>query len=504
MTTKYSVLARSTFCVVAVTIAAFMLLLGAAPVAAQEPEPPPAGAAQAETPDIIGGREATPGAWPWQVGLINRMNENTFLGQFCGGTLIAEDWVLTAAHCVDGVEGSLVDVLVGAHRLSDTGTRVAAAEAYVHPGYDPYYLDNDLALLRLSVPVTQTPISLFRPISGTDEYDYMRATVIGWGQSSVDYWSGTPYPDALREVSLPVVSHEQCAASYYSGITDNMICAGYEPLTKGACYGDSGGPLMVQKSDGVWQQIGIVSFGPYGCVTYYGAGYDVFTRVSRYTSWIDGCIADPDSLQCSGADLYEPDNSAAEARMLPSAGAVEVHTFHEEGDQDWVKFDVIAGNIYWLQTSHEVTVPITIDTAIWLYDVDGRTPITYNDSATAPIYYYPPFLAQTVIDAGDPPVYPADMPTMVGDAEIVWRADRTGTIYASVEPIPNLFGQDYGSSVRYRLVVAELRQLFLPSIKSTNEPPAAPPAELCFDIFGNPIPCPEAPVAEAPAPTPVP
>src|SRR5690606_7299230 len=119
-----------------------------------------------------------------------------------------------------GVEGSLVDVLVGAHRLSDTGTRVAASKAYVHPGYDPYYLDNDLALLRLSVPVTQTPISLYHPISGTDEYAHMRATVIGWGQSNLDYWSNSPYPDALREVSLPLVSHGRCASSYYGGITD--------------------------------------------------------------------------------------------------------------------------------------------------------------------------------------------------------------------------------------------------------------------------------------------
>ena len=185
--------------------------------------------------------------------------------------------------------------------------------------------------------------------------------------------------------------------------------------------------------------------------------------------------------------------------MLPAAGAEEVHTFHEEGDQDWVKFDVTAGNIYWLQTSHELTASIPVDTAIWLYDVDGRTPITYNDNATAPVYYSPPFLARAVTGAEEQPAYPAEMPTMVGDAEILWRADRTGTVYANVEPIPGMFGQEYGSSVRYRLVVTELEQLFLPSIKSTNEQVEAPPSALCFDIFGNPIPC---PVMEVPIPVP--
>lgn len=490
MTNKYFVLAKSTLWLMAVAIAGFMLLLVAAPVAAQEPDPPPAGAAQADTPDIIGGREAVPGAWPWQVGLINRMNENTFLGQFCGGTLIAKDWVLTAAHCVDGVEGSLVDVLVGAHRLSDTGTRVAAAKAYVHPGYDPYYLDNDLALLRLSVPVTQTPISLFHPISGTDEYAYMRATVIGWGQSNLDYWANSPYPDALREVSLPLVPHGRCSSSYYGGITDNMICAGYEPLTKGACYGDSGGPLMIQKNDGEWQQIGIVSFGPYGCVTYYSTGYDVFTRVSRYTAWIEGCMAHPDSAQCNGADLYEPDNSAGEARMLPANGASEVHTFHEEGDQDWVKFDVTAGNLYLLQTARELTVSMPVNSVIWLYDVDGRTPITYNDDKSG-ANIIPPAIPIFPVDGADD--LPAG-PLMIEDAEILWRADRTGTVYAGVEPIPYLFGQDYGSGVRYRLIVAELKQVYFPLISTSGAEAVALPA---------PGPAPEPlPISGAPAPVP--
>ena len=488
MSTANRVLARLTFCLFPLISAGLLLVLMPTSALAQEPVSTPVSVAQSDMPDIIGGREATPGAWPWQVALIYSMAENTFLGQFCGGTLIASDWVLTAAHCVDGVEGSLVDVLVGAHRLSDSGTRVPATQAYVHPGYDPYDLDNDLALLHLSVPVTQTPISLYHPLSGSDEYAYMRATVIGWGQSNLDFWAGTPYPDALREVGLPLVTHEQCAASYFGVITDNVICAGYEPLTKGACYGDSGGPLMIQKGDGEWQQIGIVSFGPYSCVSAYGGGYDVFTRVSRYTAWIEGCVTDPDSAQCNGADLHEPDNSAGEARLLSPTSAAEVHTFHEEGDQDWVKFEVSAGNLYLLQTARELSVSLSIDSVIWLYDVDGRTPITYNDNKSG-ANTLPPLIPIAPVTSTDDPL-PSSL--LVEDAEILWRADRTGTVYASVEPIPSLFGQEYGSRVRYRLIVAELKQIYLPMIGTSgaDASDAATPNSTPTPIRGIRVPMP--------------
>ncbi len=83
----------------------------------------PAVAAQADAPDIIGGREAMPGAWPWQAALVSHMSSNDYDGQFCGGSLIATDWVLTAAHCVEGVEASLLDLVVGAHRLTDPNPR---------------------------------------------------------------------------------------------------------------------------------------------------------------------------------------------------------------------------------------------------------------------------------------------------------------------------------------------------------------------------------------------
>ncbi len=108
----------------------------------------------------------------------------------------------------------------------------------------------------------------------------MRATVSGWGLTSLSVGVGAR-PDTLHEVSIPLVPPEACAAAWGDWVTDKMICAGYEKLVKGACYGDSGGPLMVQESSGQWLQVGIVSWGPYGCISF--DKYDVFTRVSQFT-----------------------------------------------------------------------------------------------------------------------------------------------------------------------------------------------------------------------------
>jgi hypothetical protein len=403
-------------------------------------------AAQAPTgdPDIIGGREAQPGAYPWQVALIARFQPNTYQGQFCGGSLIAEDWVLTAAHCIEGAEVSMIDVLVGAHRLSDSGVRIASAQIIPHPDYDPTQLDNDLALIRLSTPVTYTPISLYETISGTSELDYLRATVIGWGAKSTLGWS-YEYPDALREVSLPLVANLWCGRNLYGmTVTDNMLCAGYETLTMGACYGDSGGPLMVQQPDASWTQIGIVSWGPPGCIA---AGvYDIFTRVSRYTKWVAACTVDPNALSCRGGDAFEPDNYPADAQQLAGSISNQMHTFHEMGDQDWVRLDVEEGKEYLFLTGRVTeTVPL-LKTVIWLFDGDGRTPITYTESTESEWWQ------------------PWDEFTFQESARIIWRADRTGPIYASVELLPALYGQTYGPYARYWLTIGEYKRSFLPVI----------------------------------------
>lgn len=428
-------------------------LLFAGGVTAQEP---------AHAPDILGGREAQPGAYPWQVALIDPLQPNTYAGQFCGGSLIDEEWVLTAAHCVEGKEPSLIDVLVGAHRLSDSGTRIPGAQVIPHPGYDPTQLDHDLALIRLSTPVTYTPISLYQTISGTSEFDHLRATVIGWGAKEISGWSAV-YPDALREVSLPLVDPTRCQQST-EVITDAMLCAGYETLTMGACYGDSGGPLMVQQPNGSWTQIGIVSWGPFGCIA--SGMYDVFTRVSSYWEWITACTTDPN--RCLGGDPFEPDNHFADAQQMNGTLLHQMHTFHEEGDQDWVRMEVEAGKEYLFLTGSITDTASALHTVLWLFDSDGRTPITYTEGI-APQTNWGRF-AWGETSRFEP------------SAHLIWKADRTGSIYASVELLPGLYGQTYGPYTRYWLTVGEHSRTFLPFIAGGPPPPA--PAN---DNFSSPV-----------------
>ena len=460
MTTNYVAMARMGLYAFILAALAIALLTGVA--AAQDAPVTPA---QSETPDILGGREAEPGAWPWQVALVSSLEENAFNGQFCGGTLIDDEWVLTAAHCVDGTENSLIYVLVGGHYLSHGGTRVRAADIIQHADYDPTMLHNDVALIRLSTPVTYTPISLYQTVTGTTELDYMRATVIGWGAKNVIadwFYYYYEYPDALREVALPLVSREQCQRNTYYPVTDKMICAGYETLTKGACYGDSGGPLMVQRADASWAQIGIVSWGPSGCMS--EGQYDVYTRVSSYYDWITTCTTNPDALMCRGGDGYEPDNSAAEAQPLAAPVTHQMHTFHEVGDQDWVRFDVEEGKQYLFLTAHITETVQPIRTIIWLFDADGHTPITYTEGT-------------------DPQLAPYD-PDFTQLARLVWTADRTGPIYVSVEPLPSLYGSVFGPQTRYWLTIGEQEETFLPVISVPAPPPVPTPDN---DDFAQPV-----------------
>lgn len=231
---------------------------------------------------IVGGETASPGSWPWQVSL----QRNGF--PFCGGSLVTDQWILTAAHCFQGsgdTTSGLMAVL-GEDSISVSSPNQVSksvSEIINHPSYDSSNNDNDMCLLKLSSGVNFTnyiqPVCLTAantvPSTGSDVW------VTGWGTLS----SGGSTPDRLQEVMVPVVSQAQCESSYSTQditITNNMLCAGVGG--RDSCQGDSGGP-MVYKINGSWVQAGVVSFG-IGCAlsTYPG----VYAKVSQYTSWISG------------------------------------------------------------------------------------------------------------------------------------------------------------------------------------------------------------------------
>nr|AAC47304.1 trypsin-like protease [Drosophila melanogaster] len=219
---------------------------------------------------IVGGQVANIKDIPYQVSL-----QRTY--HFCGGSLIAQGWVLTAAHCTEGSAILLSKVRIGSSRTSVGGQLVGIKRVHRHPKFDAYTIDFDFSLLELeeysAKNVTQAFVGL--PEQDADISDGTPVLVSGWGNTQ----SAQETSAVLRSVTVPKVSQTQCTEAYgnFGSITDRMLCV----ITEGgkdACQGDSGGPLA---ADGVlW---GVVSWG-YGCARPNYPG--VYSRVSAVRDWI--------------------------------------------------------------------------------------------------------------------------------------------------------------------------------------------------------------------------
>merc|ERR1719384_2753157 len=193
---------------------------------------------------IVNGDEAKECAWKWQVGLKSSSSGRPW----CGGMLITPEWVLTAAHCLEGESQSGVWVVAGEHNVrerSGNEQTVRSAKWINHPRYNTRSNDFDIGLIKLQTPMEMTGCVGTVCLPAADVAPGTKCMISGWGTLS----SGGSSPTILQQAEVTVMSNEECRSTSYSSsqITDSMLCAQGKRSNGAitdACQGDSGGPLV--------------------------------------------------------------------------------------------------------------------------------------------------------------------------------------------------------------------------------------------------------------------
>jgi len=238
---------------------------------------------------IIGGSDAKYGSIPWQAGIYSSSSNRVF----CGGALIDQQHIVTAAHCfAKGRAASKYYIYLGKHHssygISDKGMRkMKIAKIIVHAAYDKTTNDNDIAIVKLAKKVTYNtyirPVCL--PRAAHRLYTGRSALVSGFG---VTDYATKRTANVLQQVDVKIMDQDTCNNWFTTStfgrykVTDNMVCAGHAAGKKDSCQGDSGGPLMIT-SNGQHYLAGVVSWG-IGCGA--AAKPGVYVRVHNYLDWI--------------------------------------------------------------------------------------------------------------------------------------------------------------------------------------------------------------------------
>ncbi|XP_054165551.1 chymotrypsin-like elastase family member 1 [Oppia nitens] len=239
-----------------------------------------------QSPYVVGGVDAKPNEFPWQVSLEYNSDQ---VGWYhtCGGSVISDNWVLTAAHCVDrSLDGSMYRVVVGEHdRTKPEGKEaiIEVTKVIQHPQWDTNKIVNDVALLKLARNINfNGNESHVRPVclpdnEAVDAIVDTQCWATGWGHTQ---WQGQVAP-VLQKVLINIVKQSTCRSKYLfvTTITDAHICFGENG--KGTCQGDSGGPLNCPVN-GKYYSYGATSFG----VQCAGSYPSVSARVATFSSWI--------------------------------------------------------------------------------------------------------------------------------------------------------------------------------------------------------------------------
>jgi len=240
---------------------------------------------QSSEQEIVGGTNTTIEANPWQVSLQSSSGSH-----FCGGSVLNENWILTAQHCVDGsTPGRIMAGSATRTGTASTTQTRTVAQVVRYSGYVDAALGKDVALLRLSSPLnlTGTAVKAIPIVTAADAAAGVTnpgvvARVTGWGTLTS---GGSTLPTTLQTVDVDLLSNSQAQSSYpQETITADQLAAAR--AGKDSCQGDSGGPLTVVKN-GVRVLAGVVSWG-YGCADSRYPG--MYARVSSFDSWINTTI----------------------------------------------------------------------------------------------------------------------------------------------------------------------------------------------------------------------
>ncbi|XP_064537792.1 trypsin delta [Drosophila montana] len=219
---------------------------------------------------IVGGTATTISSFPWQISLQRSGSHS------CGGSVYSANIIVTAAHCLQSVSASSLQVRAGSTNWNSGGTQVQVAAFRNHEGYNANTMVNDIAVIRLSSSLALSSTIKAIGLASSAPANGASASVSGWGTQS---YGSSSIPTTLQYVNVNIVSQSVCGSSTYgygSEIKSTMICAAASG--KDACQGDSGGPLV---SGGVL--VGVVSWG-YGCA--YSNYPGVYANVAELRSWV--------------------------------------------------------------------------------------------------------------------------------------------------------------------------------------------------------------------------